>query len=313
MTHTYRQEPTQNPFRLIILVEWFVAIALVIAYTQSQSLLVVVLIIGQAGIGSILVLISHNHLRKSLEQLSELYSVEHRSNEFRQRILTMINHEFRTPLTYITASASLLQSNGGLSNEERIDLLRRVRLGSDRLNRIVESFLFLVASYVSEASLSYRLYRRPIFGEDWKTLIEGIVSKRKSWMTHNGEVGIVPQVERKLPPIAAYLPYLEMAIGHLLDNAVKFTPQGSIAVSVTAANSGVSIEVRDTGIGINQRDMSRLFVPLEQLTRDDQEHSGMGLGLAVVKQIVNIHKGNIDVESQVGIGSTFTIHLPALT
>jgi two-component system phosphate regulon sensor histidine kinase PhoR len=107
--------------------------------------------------------------------------------------------------------------------------------------------------------------------------------------------------------------YLERAIANLLDNAIKYTPEGG-RIIVTAARRGsdILIEVKDTGIGIPEADLPRIF---ERFYRVDKSRSramgGTGLGLAIVKHVVQAHGGTVEVASEVGKGSTFRIVLPA--
>ena len=98
---------------------------------------------------------------------------------------------------------------------------------------------------------------------------------------------------------------------NLMNNATKFTPEGgNIAVRVRKENEGLLIEIKDTGIGIAKDQQDKLFKPYSRLHSDRQSHPGLGLGLALAKQVVELHGGKIWVDSDTGKGSTFSFFLP---
>jgi two-component system phosphate regulon sensor histidine kinase PhoR len=117
-----------------------------------------------------------------------------------------------------------------------------------------------------------------------------------------------------LPGVAGDPDYLERAVSNLVDNAIKYTPEGGrIRVSAKSAGSEVLIEVADSGIGIPPEDVPRVFERFYRVDKSrSREMGGTGLGLSIVKHVVHVHGGSVDVESAVGKGSTFRVRLPAL-
>jgi len=104
---------------------------------------------------------------------------------------------------------------------------------------------------------------------------------------------------------------LEQVVLNLMTNATKFTPKGgNITLRARKRDDGLVIEVQDTGIGIAKDEQARLFQPYSRLNADRQRHPGLGLGLALAKQVVELHGGKIWVESEPGKGSTFSFSLP---
>jgi signal transduction histidine kinase len=98
---------------------------------------------------------------------------------------------------------------------------------------------------------------------------------------------------------------------NLMNNATKFTPEGgNILVRVRKQDTGLVVEVQDDGIGIAKEEQTRLFKPYSRLSSDRQRHPGLGLGLALSKQVVELHGGRIWVDSESGKGSTFSFFLP---
>jgi signal transduction histidine kinase len=100
---------------------------------------------------------------------------------------------------------------------------------------------------------------------------------------------------------------LRLAVANLVDNAIKFTEKGSVGISLKAAGGSVSISVKDTGIGISAKDQKRVF---EKFFKADPAAPGTGIGLAIAKEIVNKHNGEIRLRSSPGKGSTFEMILP---
>jgi signal transduction histidine kinase len=104
---------------------------------------------------------------------------------------------------------------------------------------------------------------------------------------------------------------LEQVMLNLMTNAAKFTPEeGHIVIRVRQENASLIIDVQDNGIGIAREELPRLFKPYSRLSSDRQRHPGLGLGLALAKQVVELHGGKIWVESEPGKGSTFSFSLP---
>ena len=104
---------------------------------------------------------------------------------------------------------------------------------------------------------------------------------------------------------------VEQILLNLISNAIKFTEKGEVRLECRVTNGWMEISVRDTGIGIRQEDMEKLFIPFNQLeTGLNRRHEGTGLGLSICKSLVNLLGGQIHAESEWGVGSTFTFTLP---
>ena len=105
---------------------------------------------------------------------------------------------------------------------------------------------------------------------------------------------------------------MQSVFTNLVNNAIKFTPEGGrITISVEAQENTVLCRVTDTGLGIPEDDLEKIFERFHRVNRPGKEIQGTGLGLAIVKNIVELHHGSIHVESQVDAGTTFTVVLPA--
>ena len=168
---------------------------------------------------------------------------------------------------------------------------------------------------VEDIALTWRAGARPLKMDMMaldtvvRTLIEDYDMKAK-------QLGLCLKAEiaPDLPPIRGAPADLRRALANLLSNAVKFTPAGgTIAVRVAKADHSIIVQVSDTGIGIPRDEQERIFERFYQVNGIPfQRSSGVGLGLALVKEIVEAHEGTITVESAVGSGSVFTVILPII-
>lgn len=230
--------------------------------------------------------------------------------ELKQNVLNMLSHEFRTPLTYITGYVDLMQE-GDWSPEELQKFLSRIKGGSARLNRLVEDFLLLVRFETDDARQAYMLDRGPF--KNWPGLIARVFVSHREQATHR-RVELVDEVEPDLPFVEAHEAYLENALSRLVENGIKFSKPdgGAVTVHVYADGSWVCCAVQDDGMGIPSLELPKVFDRFHQINRQRIEQQGAGVGLAIVQGIVNLHRGEITCTSVEGLGSEFTLRLPAL-
>ncbi len=226
----------------------------------------------------------------------------------KNRILNTLSHEFRTPLTYITGYTDLLQEEG-LTPDQLRQFLKRLQSGSTRLSRLVEDFLFLVSLEVGEAQTAYLLQRDHF--TDWPALLER-VQARFADKTAGSNVTLTWDVADGVPELMIHAGYVEDAVSRLVDNAIKFMlgKTGRVQVTVSPRDDGALICVSDEGIGIAEAHLPTMFQSFHQIDRETYEQQGAGVGLAIVRGIVDLHGGQVEATSQVGQGSTFCIWLP---
>jgi signal transduction histidine kinase len=232
-------------------------------------------------------------------------------NALKRSILTTLNHEFRTPLTHITAYIELLRdSNPGIQSEEFQSFLDAVRAGSERLQRLVEDFIQLVEFQTGESQRVFERRREPLFEIP---MILHTVRLHHQERAAQRRVQLHVQVPAEpLPPVLADREFLTNAVSRLVDNAIKFSGRdgGAVTISACVDAEHVPIAVTDEGIGIPAAETERIFDLFYQIDRTKQEQQGTGSGLAIVREIVKMHGGQLAVTSQAGAGSTFTIRLP---
>ena len=235
------------------------------------------------------------------EQAEELKKLD----RFKTHFFTNVSHEFRTPLTVIIG---VLESTLGGVDASR-DQMQMMLRNAQRLLRLINQLLDL--SRLESGKMQLRAHPCNL-----ATLLEGIVG---SFTAFTEQKGIDLQFFCEHEEIELYYEpdKLEKVFFNLLSNAVKFTPAGGrIHVSVTEKTASdtpeglVEVRVQDTGIGIPKDQLPFIFDRFHQVNVSDvRAHSGTGIGLALVKELVLLHGGTVDVESEPGAGATFVVTL----
>ena len=249
-------------------------------------------------------------VRARIKRAYELDQAAHaRQEEVRQEIINVLSHELRTPLTYIVGYTDLALSElSSLQPDEFEDFLQGIKRGSERLRRLVEDLLVVVKLESGQLEEQYR--QAAIRYEELATLLQHFVRMQR-YQHQEQDVQIIASIPPELPPVMLDEGIFIDALGRLIDNAFKFSSPGShVYLTAEADEEEVRIAVRDEGIGINPEEMGRLFHRFGQINRKEHEQQGAGMGLYIAHAFVKMMGGTITVQSQVGEGSTFTIHLP---
>ena len=245
---------------------------------------------------------------KRREQMRQVR--EGQVSEIKRSILTILNHEFRTPLTYMVAYSDMLTSDAeALTSDELRVFLHGVNSGADRFRRLVENFISLVELETGEAQQNFR------WRATAQTNITGIwaeVQEAVRMLVEEKEGELVIEGPTDLPPFIADHEYLRAALVQLADNAIKFTdtPKPRAVLRISFDEREVHFAVQDWGRGIPTLELGNIWGPFYQIDRSQFEDQGAGSGLAIVRGIADLHGGRVDVESTEGQGSTFTISLP---
>jgi signal transduction histidine kinase len=243
--------------------------------------------------------------RRVVERTAELEAALARLTEFNQlkaNLVANISHELRTPLTHIKGYNSLLLEGtlGPLSGEQHEAL--QVTAGSiSRLEGLINDLI----SYAAAARGELTVNLRPVaVGTVAAQVLERLRAKAS-----RQRVTVETDIPLSLPLISADEEKLNWLLQQLVDNAIKFTAAGGrVVIAAEAGEHRVTISVRDTGIGIPKDRLEDIFEPFRQLDGSSTRRAGgTGLGLALVRRIVDAHGASIDVKSQVGRGSTFSM------
>jgi len=215
-----------------------------------------------------------------------------------------VSHEFKTPLTSIIMGASMLEGGHlGIVSEEQMDVVKAIIEDGERLSGFVTELLEVSKLESGNAVYSFE----PC---SLSAIIESSV--RQFLETAGREnVTIANDVDENLPRIYADFERVTWVTNNLLSNALKYTKSGdSITISAKRIGNMLETSVKDTGDGIPSEYLDRIFNKFVQVKGHDIEARGTGLGLAVAKEIVNAHGGEINVESEMDAGSTFRFTLP---
>jgi signal transduction histidine kinase len=250
-------------------------------------------------------------VRSKLARWSDLRRArEEEIADIKHNILVMLSHEFRTPLAYVVNYAQLLEADRErISSEDYRQFVGGIKRGALRLHELVEDFITLVELQTGEAENAYRLRRAEV--ADFSAWLRTIARRYEPAATEAG-LELIIDVPDGLPDLVVDEVYLADAIGRLLDNAIKFTrgENKSVRVKAHVERGSLRIAVEDQGQGMLPHELESVFDAMYQVDRAKREQQGTGSGLAICKGIVELHGGRVDVESQQGEGSTFTIELP---
>jgi signal transduction histidine kinase len=230
--------------------------------------------------------------------------------ELKRRILTILNHEFRTPLTFVVAYADMLntQQTSHFSTDELLTFLKGVNMGAARLRRLIENFIHLVEMETGDARNTYQIRRAPI--ADVSLLLRNVQSVVfQNGVTHQCRLC----VQEGFPVFIADAEYLRTALVQLLDNATKFSPPDQvITLGAKIGGNEVHLWVGDAGRGIPPTEQEHIWDLFYQVDRAFHEDQGTGSGLAIVRGIAELHGGHVECHSEPGVGSTFTIIFPLI-
>lgn len=222
----------------------------------------------------------------------------------REDLISNVSHEFKTPLTAIRGIAETMLTDEGMSASTRYRFLERILQQSDRLKTIARNLLDLVRIETGANT-------EPLEDIDIRQIVE-------STFETLAERAEVKELEYELiqyrHPLVVMIRHNAMMqiIENLLDNAIKYTPQkGRVSVRMSAQAGWAIVEVSDTGIGISEQDLDRVFERFYRTSAARQpETEGTGLGLAIAKSLVDYYEGEITVSSYEGKGSIFCVSLP---
>ncbi|MBX2991503.1 MAG: HAMP domain-containing protein [Bacteroidetes bacterium] len=236
--------------------------------------------------------------------VNEMSSRLKQINDLKTEMLHHISHELRTPLqTMLSAQYLLAEQKRGPLNEEQKRLVSSIKEGIRKLT--VFSNQFLDIQKIEHGAMEYAFDRMNLLETITPTVDDAtLVGAEK-------EISVSFTHEADLPDIKGDAEKIPQVFSNLLSNAIKYTePGGTIRVHVAKHKKGIRTTVSDSGAGISREDVPRIFTKFYQAKNAKK---GTGIGLALVKHLVEAHKGKISVESELGKGTTFTVDLPAMT
>jgi two-component system sensor histidine kinase ChiS len=269
-----------------------------------QAILILFMVIGAAA------LIMH---RLNLDYINanalseKLITYDRQKDEF----LAKVSHELKTPLYIMTGlTRNLVEGRKGALNPKQQENLLFIYQEGQRLISLVVDMLN--ASQIKEGKVSLRVYPMNLH-----TIVDNILKEMQIIIPEDKSIILKNSISKDFPTIKGDADKFRQIIYNLVHNAIKFTKEGEVEISAIITDKKVKVKVRDTGIGIEEKNYDEIFNIFYQKNNGSNENNDprlrqdLGLGLAIVKQLVEIQGGKISVESVYQKGTTFTFTLPS--
>ena len=236
-----------------------------------------------------------NELAEANERLQEL-------DRLKTKFVSDVSHELRTPITNLTLYLDLLERGRPERREQYQSILRKQ---VDRLNSLIEDTLQLSRLDMGKTQMQ-------LAPQQLNEIVAECVAEVRALAEKSESVQVTAVFQPHLPPILGDKEQIIVVLQNVLQNAIAYTPQGSVQVSTSAGPEGFAcVAIADTGTGISEEELPHIFERFYRGTAVSQSTlPGTGLGLSIAKEILQRHNGSIEVESEMGVGSTFTICLP---
>jgi PAS domain S-box-containing protein len=247
--------------------------------------------------------------RKAEARAEEALKEAQRANRLKSEFLANVSHELRTPLHALVGFADLLENPEiGVLNPDQADCVSEITAASEHLLSLINDLLDL--SKVDSGNVQFQLETLELV-----PLLESSLSLVRHRADAQG-ITLELSIAAGLKNVHAGSRQLKQILLNLLSNAVQFTPQnGAIRLSAKPGTGlyadTLEMTVTDSGVGVAEAELERIFEPFAQASSALEGHKGFGLGLTLTKRLVELHGGSIGVTSEPGSGSTFTVRLPA--
>lgn len=231
---------------------------------------------------------------------------EKRVEAIKRDFVANVSHELRTPLASIKGYSETLLDGGLEDKSVSKNFLTIIDRHANRMTALIEDLLTLSMLESHQMPLNFE----PL---DIVSMLNNIIQGFEK-QANDKEIALLVdmmEADKCVQEIIGDKVRLEQVIVNLIDNAIKYTNKGTVKISATVINSMLRVDVQDTGIGIPDKDIPRIFERFYRVDKGrSRELGGTGLGLAIVKHIIQGHKGKIWVNSKAGVGTTFSILLP---
>lgn len=242
-------------------------------------------------------------LAQSNRDLEKARAAAELLSEKRQSFLSQMTHELRTPMNAITSLTWFIaHEQYGPVNQDQVEVLQQITHTSKFLTSLVNDTLDL--SKIEAGIMAFAFEDVPI------EPIIGKAVKLVAYLIGDNPVTIDIYCEPNLPTAYANERRLSQIILNLISNAAKFTPEGFIKIKAQTAGKDILISIQDSGVGIPEEMREKIFENFVQADNSPSFHLGTGLGLPIAKELVELHRGKIWLESEIGVGTTFFVQIP---
>ncbi len=253
-----------------------------------------------------------DRLGAAFQEMAERIAIQldqlRRNDEQQRELLANVSHDLRTPLASMQGYLEiLLLKHGTLPPEEERNYLEIAVKHSERLGKLVSDLFELTKLEAGKVTLDAETF---VLAE----LVQDVVQKFQLRAERHG-LRLQHHCAASVPAVCADIGLIERVLENLIENAMRHTPvQGSIRVELASAADRVVVRVSDTGQGIPREELTGIFERYYRVSRSEfRGDGGTGLGLAICRRIVELHGGRIQVDSTLGVGTTFHFDLPAST
>jgi len=257
-------------------------------------------------IGSLTISRDITSLKKIHEDLLRANVEAEASNRLKSSFLANISHEIRTPLNSVVGFANLLLAND-ITNEVKEEYIEHINHNSEKLLQIIGDIIDLSRLESSQIEITYE-------EASVNSIVNEIVDEARKIVKRNEKsiiINVMNMLEENGDLIFTDRIWLKRVLNHLMDNAVKFTLEGSIRLSYTRENDNLLFRVKDTGIGINKENLDHIFEEFRQeINGHHRPFEGLGVGLTLAKEVIERMGGRIFVQSEKGVGSEFSFSIP---
>ena len=245
-------------------------------------------------------------LKQVHEELIKANLEAENSNRLKTSFLANISHEIRTPLNSVVGFSNLLLSNG-LTQEVKEEYIEHINHNSEKLLQIIGDIIDLSRLESSQIEITYE-------ESSVNSIVNEVIEEARQVIKRNEKpiiLNVKDQFEDSVDLIFTDKVWLKRVLSHLMDNAIKFTLDGSIEFSYYRENENLQFKIKDTGIGINKENLGRIFEEFRQeIDGHHRPFEGLGIGLTLAKEVVERMGGKIDVQSEKGVGSEFSFSIP---
>jgi len=290
-------------------IEWLSRIEFILSLITLIVLVIEVIfifrpIVQQIGQSFAQLLKTQNQLELQVDEAQQARNEAERANRVKSSFLANMSHELRTPLNaIINFSHFIADGDVGKVNEQQKEMLEEVIDNSEGLLQLINDVLDM--SKIEADSLNLFITD----DIDFARIVNHAVQTTSSLITTD-DLKITVDVKPQLPRISGDEQRLRQIMFNLLSNAIRFTDKGTISVDISYDTEKITTRVQDTGTGIAKTDFNIIFRPFEQTGHGSGRMDTIGLGLSITKNFIEAHGGEIWVESELGVGSTFTFTIP---
>jgi PAS domain S-box-containing protein len=245
-------------------------------------------------------------LKKVHEDLVKAKVEAEASNRLKSSFLANISHEIRTPLNSVVGFANLLLASD-ITTEMKEEYIEHINHNSEKLLQIIGDIIDLSRLESSQIEITYE-------EASVNSIVNEIVEDAKKIIKRNEKsiiINVMNMLEENGDLIFTDRVWLKRVLNHLMDNAVKFTLEGSVRLSYARENDNLVFRIKDTGIGINKENLDHIFEEFRQeIDGHHRPFEGLGVGLTLAKEVIERMGGKIFVQSEKGVGSEFSFSIP---